>query len=69
LINALSDLFNNSKKALEVLLKTKFGHFIDPPALSVIVPILNYALRGRDTVLKQYACQVIGGVVFLIENP
>ena len=65
-INALSDPFHNSKKALEVLLKTRFSHFIDPPALSVIVPILNYALRGRDTILKQYACQVIGSIVLLI---
>lgn len=36
--------------------------------MSVIVPILNYALRGRDTLLKQYACQVIGSMVLLIEK-
>ena len=69
LIDALSDPFNKSKKALNILLKTRFSHFIDPPALSVIVPILNYALRGRDTILKQYACQVIGSIVLLIEKP
>jgi hypothetical protein len=69
LISALSDPYHNSKKGLEVLLKTRFSHYIDPPALSVIVPIINYALRGRDSELKTYACQVIGSISILIENP
>jgi|JI61114C2RNA_FD_contig_111_63713_length_6981_multi_3_in_0_out_0_7 hypothetical protein len=69
LISALSDPYHNSKKGLEVLLKTRFCHYIDPPALSVIVPIINYALRGRDSELKTYACQVIGSISILIENP
>lgn len=65
----MSDPYHNSKKGLEVLLKTRFSHYIDPPALSVIVPIINYALRGRDSELKTYACQVIGSISILIENP
>lgn len=51
------------------MLKTRFSHYIDPPAFSVIVPIINYALRGRDSELKTYACQVIGSISVLIENP
>jgi hypothetical protein len=66
LINALSDPFDNSKRGLEVLLKTRFTHYIDPPALSIIIPIVDYALRGRNSELKIYASQVIGSISLLI---
>ena len=47
----------------------KFAHYIDPPSLSLIIPIVDYCLRGRVSELKEGACQVIGSVSELIQNP
>lgn len=54
---------------MEILLKTRFSHFIDAPSLSIVVPITDYCLRGRNSDLKAGACQVIGSIVELIMNP
>lgn len=35
----------------------------------MIIPILDYCLRGRSTELKAGSCQVIGSIVELIANP
>lgn len=69
LIEALQNPFDNSQKAIDILLKTRFSHYIDPPSLSIIVPIIDYCLRGRVTELKEGACQVIGSISELIQNP
>ncbi len=49
---ALSDPFYENKKGLEILLKTPFVHYIDIPALSMVIPIIEYGLRSRDSHLK-----------------
>ncbi len=48
MIKSLSDPFYENKKGLNILLKTEFAHFIDVPALSLIIPILEYALTSKD---------------------
>lgn len=35
----------------------------------MIIPILDYCLRGRSSDLKAGACQVMGSIVELIGNP
>lgn len=35
----------------------------------MIIPILDYCMRGRVSELKAGACQVIGSIVELIANP
>jgi hypothetical protein len=37
--------------------------------LSIVIPIVNYSLRGRVSELKASSCQVIGSIVDLIHNP
>ena len=69
LIDALQNPFEKSEKALDILLKTRFSHFIDPPSLSIIIPIVDYCLRGRSSELKAGACQVTGSICELIQNP
>lgn len=69
MIEALQNPFEKSDKALDILLKTRFSHFIDAPSLSIIVPITDYCLRGRNSDFKAGACQVIGSIVELIMNP
>jgi hypothetical protein len=48
LIKSIADPFYENKKGLNILLKTEFVHFIDVPALAMIVPIIEYALTSRD---------------------
>ena len=35
----------------------------------MIIPILDYCMRGRNSDLKAGACQLIGSIVELISNP
>lgn len=49
-------------------MKNSFNHYIDPPSLSMIIPILDYCMRGRISDLKAGACQVMGSIVELIYN-
>ena len=69
MIEALESPFDNSEKAIDILVKTSFSHYIDPPALSLVIPILDYCMRGRSSDLKAGACQVMGSIVELITNP
>ena len=69
MIEALENPFEKSEKALELLLKTRFSHYIDAPSLSLIVPIIDYCLRGRVSELKEGACQVLGSIIEIILNP
>ena len=55
-------------KAIDLLLKTSFNHYIDPPSLSMVIPILDYCMRGRNSDHKAGACQVMGSIVELIAN-
>ena len=48
LIKSIADPFYENKKGLNILLKTEFVHFIDVPALAMIVPIIEYSLTSRD---------------------
>jgi hypothetical protein len=68
LIRALSNPFDENLKGLEALLRTLFRHYIDPPALSLVIPIVDYALRSLDNTQKLSACQLIGNIPFIIKN-
>lgn len=63
LIEALQSPFDRSDKAIELLKQTRFSHYIDAPSLSIIIPILDYCMRGRSSELKAGACQIMGSVV------
>jgi len=68
LIKALSNPYDESKKALEVLLQTQFVHYIDTASLSLIIPVIEYGLRNRDSILRKFASQLIGSISNLIKN-
>ena len=44
-------------------------HYIDIPALSLIIPILDYGLRSRDSILKEKASRIVGTILHLIKDP
>ena len=68
LIKALSNPYEENKKGLEVLLKTQFVHYIDTASLSLIIPIIDYGLRNRDSNLRKNASQLIGSISNLIKS-
>lgn len=69
LIESLSDPFQYNRKGLEVLLKTKFEHYIDAPSLALVIPIIDYALKQkRVSDAKVDACQVVGSISELIKD-
>lgn len=45
LITSLSNPYDENVKGLEILLETRFEHYIDAPALSLLIPIIDYGLR------------------------
>ena len=44
-------------------------HYIDIPALSLIIPILDYGLRSRDSLLKEKSSRIVGTLLHLIKEP
>lgn len=72
LIKSINNPFDENKRGLEVLLKTQFVHYIDVPSLSLIIPIVDYGLRSRESKLKENAAQVVGKIAtfntFIIKN-
>ena len=68
LIDAISNPFDNSKNAINALLETTFNHYLDPPSLALIIPIIDYNLRGLNNELKRQASHIIGSIQLLIAN-
>jgi hypothetical protein len=69
LIIAISNPYECNEKGLEILLKTKFVHYIDAPALSLLIPIIEYGLKSQNTQMRIKASQIIGTISHLIKNP
>lgn len=68
MIKSISNPFDENKHGLEVLLKTQFHHYIDFPSLSLIIPIVEYGLKSRESILKEKAAQLIGAITILIND-
>lgn len=66
---ALSNPFDQNHKGLNILLKTEFAHFIDVPSLSVIIPIIKYALMSKDQPSKEKAGKIVATITHLIKDP
>ncbi len=69
LINAISNPYDKSIFALEALLETKFYHKFDSPALALIIPIIDYNLKGQKDDLKIMASHILGSLQNLLLNP
>ena len=53
LIKAINDPFYQNRKGLNIILKSEFHHYLDVPALSMIVPIIDYGLVCKDDAFKE----------------
>ncbi|KAL2314757.1 eIF-2-alpha kinase activator gcn1 [Schizosaccharomyces pombe] len=67
LLKALSDCTRYTDDALEALLKTSFVHYLDPPSLALVIPILKYGLRERNAATKRQSAKIFGLMASLTE--
>ncbi|KAI8988374.1 armadillo-type protein [Mycotypha africana] len=68
LLKALSDPNNKTAPALTALLQTSFVHYIDPPSLALVMPILERGLRERATDVKTRSAQIVGNMASLTDQ-
>ncbi|KAG1308067.1 hypothetical protein G6F64_006326 [Rhizopus arrhizus] len=68
LLKALSDPNTQTAPALSSLLQTSFVHYIDPPSLALLMPILERGLRERATEVKTKSAQIVGNMASLTDQ-
>ena len=68
LIRAIQNPFESSKNALEMLMETEFYHYLDPPSLALIIPILDYNLKSQNVELKRMSAHILGSIQVLIQD-
>ncbi|KAG2194137.1 hypothetical protein INT47_004207 [Mucor saturninus] len=68
LLKALCDPNTKTSPALSALLQTSFVHYIDPPSLALVMPILERGLRERATEIKTKSAQIVGNMASLTDQ-
>ncbi|CAG7827579.1 unnamed protein product [Allacma fusca] len=68
LLEALQDPSKKTSTCLQALLKTEFVHFVDPPSLALIMPVVQRAFQDRSTENRKMASQIIGNMYSLTDH-
>jgi hypothetical protein len=68
LINALVEPAKETTRTLQVVVNTKFIHFIDPPALALMMPILKRALSDREPEGRKMAANVVTNIFSIADE-
>ena len=66
LLHALAEPSTHTSKALDALAHCQFEHCVDPPSLSLIVPVLHRGLRERSAQSKRKTSHITGNMCSLL---
>ena len=68
ILDALSHRAEETKKTLQLLLKTRFVHMIDAASLALLMPILENSFKDRSAEVRKMACQILCNINTLADS-
>ncbi|RKP19464.1 ARM repeat-containing protein, partial [Rozella allomycis CSF55] len=68
LLKGLSDPNNQTETSLKALMETTFIHYIDPPSLALLIPIIQRGLKERSAEIKKKAAHIVSNMCTLTEK-